>query len=50
MVHIIVHTQILHGNIDQTLVNSLHGEFKIGGLDWHVITIEYGTRVHCIHM
>jgi len=43
---------ILHGNIDQTLVNSLHGllNFEICGLDCHVITIEYRTRVHCIHM
>ena len=42
---------VLHGNIDQTLVNSLHGllNFEIGGLDCHVITTEYRTRVHCIH-
>jgi len=34
-----------------TLVNSLNGllNFEIGGLDCHVITTEYRTRVHCIH-
>ena len=34
---------ILHGYIDQTLVNSLHGllNCEIGGLDCHVITTEY---------
>jgi len=41
---------ILHGNIDQTLVNSLHGLLicLIGGLDCHVITTEYMyiARVH----
>jgi len=43
---------LLHTNIDQTLVDSLHGlsNGKIGGLDCHVITTEYSTRVHCIHM
>jgi len=42
---------VLHGNIDQTFVNSLHRllNFKIGGLDYRVITTEYITRVHCIH-
>jgi len=31
--------QVLHGNIDQTLANSLHGlqNFEIGGLDSRVI-------------
>jgi len=31
------------GNIDQTLVNSLHGllNFEISGLECHVITPEY---------
>jgi len=35
----------MYRNIDQTLVNSLHGllNCEIGGLD-------YRTRVHCIHM
>ena len=39
-------------NIDQTSVNSLHGllNCEIGGLDCRVITTEYRTRVHCIHM
>jgi len=38
----------MHVNIDQTLVNSLHGllNFEIGGLDVHVITTEYTKRVH----
>jgi len=44
---------VLHGKIDRTLVNSLHTllNCEIGGLEGHVITtIEYKTRVHCIHM
>ena len=43
---------VLYINIDQTLVNSLHGllNCEIGGLDYHVITTEYRTRVHRIHM
>ena len=43
---------LLYTNIDQTLVNSLHGllNCEIGGLDCRVITTEYRTRVHCIHM
>jgi len=43
---------LVHGNIDQTLVNSLHGllNCEIGGLDCRVITTEYRTCVHCIHM
>jgi len=42
----------LYTNIDQTLVNSLHRllNYEIGGLDCCVITTEYRTRVHCIHM
>jgi len=45
-------TSVLYRNIDQTLVNSLHRLLNcgIGGLDVHVITTEYRTRVHCIHM
>jgi len=33
-------------------MNSLHGllDCEIGGLPCHVITTEYRTRVHCIHM
>ena len=33
-------------------MNSLHRllNCEINGLDWHVITAENGTRVHCIHM
>ena len=33
-------------------MNSLHGllNCEIGGLACHVITTEYKTRVHCIHM
>jgi len=43
---------ILHRNIDQTLVSSLHGllKFETGGLECRVITTEYIPRVHCIHM
>jgi len=43
---------VLYTTIDQTLVNSLHGRLncEIGGLDCRVITTEYRTRVHCIHM
>ena len=39
---------ILHGNIDQTLVNSLHGllNCEIGGLDCRIIITEYKTHVH----
>ena len=43
---------VLHGNIDQTLVNPLLRllNCEIGGLDCRVSTTEYRTRVHCIHM
>ena len=43
---------VLQTNIDQKLINSLHGllNCEIGGLDYRVITTEYKTRVHCIHM
>ena len=45
-------TVVFYTNIDQKLVNSLHGllNCEIGGLDCRVITIEYRTRVQCIHM
>ena len=35
--------QVLHGNIDQTLVKSLHGllNFEIGGLDCRVIATSH---------
>ena len=48
----LVRRVVLYTNIDQTLVNSLHGllNCEIGGLDCHVITIEYRTRADCIHM
>ena len=38
--------------LTKTLMNSLHRQLKceIGGLDCHVITTEYKTSVHCIHM
>jgi len=41
----------VYTNIDQTLVNSLHGlmNCEIGGLDWRVSTAKYRTRGHCIH-
>ena len=40
--------QVLHTSIDQTLMSSLHRllNCEIGGLDFHVITTEYRTRVH----
>ena len=43
---------IWYTNIDQKLVNSLHRllNCEIGGLDCRVITTEYRTRAHCIHM
>ena len=43
---------VLYTNIDQTLVNTLHGllNCEIGGLDCRVSTTEYKTRAHCIHM
>jgi len=43
---------VLFRNIDQTLVNSLHGLLicEIGELDCRVITTEHRTCVHCIHM
>jgi len=43
---------VLHTNIDQKLMNSLHGLLNCepGGLECHVITTEYRTHVHCIHM
>ena len=42
-------------NIDQTLANLLHGlrsllNAEIGGSDGCIVTTEYNTRVHCIHM
>ena len=45
-------TLILYTNIDKTLMNSLHIllNCEIGGLDCRVITTEYRTRVHFIHM
>ena len=38
-------SEVLYTNIDQTLVNSLHGllNYEIGGLDCCVITTEYIT-------
>jgi len=44
---------VLYRNSDQKLVNSLHRLLNyeiVGGLDCPVITTEYRTRVHCIHM
>ena len=43
---------VLYTNIDQKLMNSLHRllNCEIGGLDCRVITTEYRTSVHCIHM
>ena len=41
---------LVYGNIDQILANSLHRllNCEIGGLDCHVITTEYRTRVGSI--
>ena len=52
MYHLNIFKLLLYTNIEQTLVDSLHGllNFEIGGLDCHVTTTEYRTRVHCIHM
>jgi len=48
----VLYSVVLYVNIDQTLVNSLHGllNCKISGLACRVITTEYRTCVHCIHM
>jgi len=48
----VYYNELLYTNIDQTLVNSLHGLFNCekGGLDCHVITTEYIPRVQCIHL
>jgi len=42
----------IHYTAYQSLLSSLHGllNCEIGGLDRHVITTEYRTCVHCIHM
>ena len=45
---LVTQTVELCTNIDQTLVNLLNCE--IGGLDCHVITTEYRTRVDCVHI
>ena len=44
--------RIVYTNIDQILVNLLHGllNCEIGGLDCHIMKTEYRTRVHCLHM
>jgi len=44
--------KVLYTYIGHTLVNALHGllNCETGGLDCRVITTEYRTRVHCIHM
>ena len=51
-VFVVLNTCLLYTNIVQTLKNSLHRllNCEIGGLDCHVITTEYRTCVHCIHM
>ena len=51
IVFIYLFISIIALNIDQTLMNALLGvlNYLIGGLGCHVITIEYRTRVHCIH-
>ena len=46
------HVMLIDSWYDHKLVNSLHRllNCEIGGLDYRVITTEYRTRVHCIHM
>ena len=46
-----VYVDVFCTNIDQTLVNSLHRMLNCGisGVNCHVITTEYRTRVHYIH-
>ena len=48
LVTIYLKLYILYTSIDKTLVNSLHGLLNCerGGLDCHVITAEYSTRVY----
>ena len=43
--------RVLHGNIDQTLVNYLHDlmNCEIGGLDSHIITAEHLFHFHWTH-
>jgi len=52
IVFVVLNTCLLYTNIVQTLKNSLHRllNCEIGGLDCSVITTEYRTCVHCIHM
>ena len=47
LVNVAHFTEIVYGNSDQTLVKSLYGllNFEIGGLECHVITVEYISRV-----
>ena len=51
-IHINSQTHVLYIHFDHTLLNSLHRlvNCEIGGLDCHIITTEYRTRVQCIHM
>ena len=51
-IHMYSHWYVVYTNIDLTFMNSLHGllNYEIGELDCHIITTEYRTRVHCIHM
>jgi len=43
-----IQPHVLYRNIDQTLVNSLHGllNCEIGGLEFRVITADYLSSVH----
>ena len=52
LVNVAHFTEILYGNSDQTLVKSLYGllNFEIGGLECRVITADYISRVHYMHM
>ena len=43
-----IQPHVLYRNIDQTLVNSLHGllNCEIGGIEFRVITADYLSSVH----
>ena len=51
-IHVLFYALLLYTNFDQTLVNLLHRllNCEIGGLECHVITTEYRTRVRYVQM
>jgi len=50
--YIVFRRLMVYTNINQKLVNSLHGllNSEIAGIDCHVITPEYRTRAICIYI